>query len=86
MQVETKFLRLRQPVALGFEIDGWRVCWLGGWGKHRLYYFVMVTRVNAAKYQGHAARPLRRTQERPCRNEEPHEKTARRSTNGNAQR
>jgi hypothetical protein len=44
--VETKFLRLRQPVALGFEIDGWRVCWLGGWGKHRLYYFVMVTRVN----------------------------------------
>src|ERR1700730_7096747 len=31
LEVETKFLRLRQPAALGDRIDGWRVCWLGGW-------------------------------------------------------
>ena len=37
MQVETKFLRLCQPAALGEQIDGWRVCWLGGWGKNRLF-------------------------------------------------
>ena len=47
MQVETKFLRLGQPVAPGFEIDGWRVCWLGGWGKNRLFFFVMVMRLKA---------------------------------------
>ena len=44
MQVETKFLRLCQPVALGEQIDGWRVCWLGGWGKNQLFYYVMVER------------------------------------------
>jgi len=31
MEVETKFLRLFKPVALGDRIDGWRVCWIGGW-------------------------------------------------------
>ena len=44
MQVETKFLRLCQPAALGEQIDRWRVCWLGGWGKKRLFYYVMVSR------------------------------------------
>src|SRR5260370_39494979 len=34
MPVETKFLRLRQPVELVRRIDGWRVCWLGGWDRH----------------------------------------------------
>src|SRR5713226_5155807 len=33
MQMETKFLRLRTPVALGSRFDDWRVCWLGGWAK-----------------------------------------------------
>jgi len=47
MQVETKFLRLCQPAALGEQIDGWRVCWLGGWGKKRLFYYVMVARVKS---------------------------------------
>jgi hypothetical protein len=28
--METKFLRLFHAVALGDEIDGWPVCWLGG--------------------------------------------------------
>jgi hypothetical protein len=45
MAVETKFLRLDKPATLGEQIDGWKVCWLGGWGKGRLFYWVMVTRV-----------------------------------------
>jgi hypothetical protein len=44
MPVETQFLRLRQPVELGDRIDGWRVCWLGGWDRHRIFYIVMVQR------------------------------------------
>jgi len=44
MQLETKFLRLGKPVKLGEEIDGWRVSWLGGWGKDRIFFFVMVVR------------------------------------------
>ena len=31
MQVQTKFLWLRKPVAIGDQVDGWRVCWIGGW-------------------------------------------------------
>jgi hypothetical protein len=42
--IETKFLHLRQPVALGHRIDGWRVCWLGGWDKGKVLYTVMVER------------------------------------------
>jgi hypothetical protein len=33
MRVETKFLRLFRAVELGDDIDGWKVCWLGGWDK-----------------------------------------------------
>jgi hypothetical protein len=42
--IETKYLRLRQPVMLGDCIDGWRVCWLGGWDRGRVFYVVMVER------------------------------------------
>jgi hypothetical protein len=45
MQVETKFLRLKTPVTLGSFFGDWRVCWLGGWCKHRFYYIVMVSRI-----------------------------------------
>jgi hypothetical protein len=45
MHVETKFLWLIQAVELGDDIDGWRVCWLGGWDKRRLLFVVMVKRV-----------------------------------------
>jgi hypothetical protein len=48
MQLETKFLRLRQAVKLRDEIDGWQVYWLGGWGKGQMFYFVMVVRVGPA--------------------------------------
>ena len=42
--IETKFLHLRQPAALGDRIDGWRVCWLGGWNKGKVFYMVMLER------------------------------------------
>jgi hypothetical protein len=42
--VETKFLRLNQPAAMGQRIDGWRVCWVGGWDKGRVLFVVMVER------------------------------------------
>ena len=44
LNLETKYLRLRGPVALGSRFDDWRVCWLGGWAKHRMFYLVMVVR------------------------------------------
>jgi hypothetical protein len=51
MPVQTKFLRLRKPPALGDRIDGWRVCWLGGWDKCRVFFVVMVEREHAAKHR-----------------------------------
>jgi len=44
MQVETKYLRLCQPAALGEHIDGWKVYWVGGWGRDGLFFYVMVAR------------------------------------------
>ena len=43
--LETKYLHLRQAVPMGHRIDGWRVCWLGGWDKQRLFFIVMLVRV-----------------------------------------
>jgi hypothetical protein len=48
MQLETKFLLLREPAALGSNIDGWRVYWLGGWDRSHFFYYVMVARVMPA--------------------------------------
>ena len=94
MKVETKFLRLGQPVSLGLEIDGWRVCWLGGWGKHRLFYFVMVMRLKdelpqpvADEAANHTVTPLghsgRQRSDRVVTKSRT-KTTARRSTGGNA--
>ena len=47
MEVETKYLRLCQPAALGDVIDGWKVHWVGGWGKNKLFFYVMVARVKS---------------------------------------
>ena len=44
-QVETKFLRLRTPVTLGSRLGDWQVTWLGGWSRYRLYYLVMVAKL-----------------------------------------
>jgi hypothetical protein len=49
LKVETKFLRLRQSAKLGDHINGWRVCWLGGWDRGRLFYVVMVERMVLAR-------------------------------------
>ena len=48
MQLETKFLRLRKLATVGDNVDGWRVCWLGGWDSSHLFYWVMVVRVKRA--------------------------------------
>ena len=45
MRLETKYLRLRTPVALGSRFGEGSVCWLGGWAKHRLYYLVMLVKL-----------------------------------------
>lgn len=45
MQVETKFVRLRNPAKIGDHIDGWRVCWLGGWDKGQLFFVVMLEKL-----------------------------------------
>ena len=44
MRTETKYLRLSQPVELGHRIGRWRVTWLGGWDKQRVFFMVMVLR------------------------------------------
>jgi hypothetical protein len=45
LQLETKFLRLRTPVTLGLRFGDWQVTWLGGWSRYRLYYVVMVVKL-----------------------------------------
>jgi len=38
---------------LGDHIDGWRVCWVGGWDKGKVVFVVMVERV--VRSGGHPA-------------------------------
>jgi hypothetical protein len=52
LQVQTRFLRLSNPAVLGERIDGWRVCWLGGWDKGRVFFVVMVERVRPGGLSG----------------------------------
>src|SRR6266849_4685249 len=49
MQLETKYLRLSTAVTLGSRFGDWRVCWLGGWSRHRLFYLVMLVRVGPSR-------------------------------------
>src|SRR5712671_5094378 len=49
MQLETKYLRLRTAVTLGSRFGDWRVYWLGGWSRHRLFYLVLSVRVEPLK-------------------------------------
>jgi hypothetical protein len=48
-EIETKFLRLCKPAVIGDRINGWRVCWVGGWDKCRVFFFVMVERPRPAR-------------------------------------
>jgi hypothetical protein len=52
MKLQTKFLRLRTPVALGSRFGDWHVTWLGGWTRDRLSYLVMVVRVEQPTTRG----------------------------------
>jgi hypothetical protein len=45
MSLETKYMHLLQPVPMAYRIDGWRVCWLGGWDKQRPFFVVMLVRL-----------------------------------------
>jgi hypothetical protein len=47
MTVATELLRLRQPAKLGDRIDGWRVGWVGGWDRGRVFFIVMVKKTSA---------------------------------------
>ena len=49
LQVQTRFLSLREQVVVGDHIDGWRVCWVGGWDKCKVLFAVMVERVARAR-------------------------------------
>lgn len=49
MQRQTKFLWLRQPMAMCDQIDHWRVCWIGGWDKCRVFFVVMVESFGASE-------------------------------------
>ena len=42
MSLGTKYLHLGQVVPMGHRINGWRVCWLGGWDKQRPFFVVML--------------------------------------------
>jgi hypothetical protein len=44
MHVQTIFLQLCEPAYLGERIDDWRVSWVGGWDKCRVFFVVMVER------------------------------------------
>ena len=33
------------PVTLGSRFGEWQATWLGGWGRYRLYYLVMVVKL-----------------------------------------
>ena len=33
--------------AWGEVIDGWKVHWVGGWGKNKLFFYVLVARLKS---------------------------------------
>ena len=45
VDVRTQFLRLSRPAALGDRLDGWTVCWLGGWDRGKVFFVVMLKKV-----------------------------------------
>ena len=49
MNLETRYLWLRTPVTLNSRFGDWRVCWLGGWTRHRMSYLVMLVRVESIR-------------------------------------
>ena len=45
MQVETRFVWLFRQVEIGDDLNGWEVCWLGGWDPCRVMFVAMVKQV-----------------------------------------
>ncbi len=45
MQMETKYLHLRDSVEFGTRFGDWQVCWIGGWARFRLYFLVMLVKI-----------------------------------------
>jgi hypothetical protein len=41
MQMETKYVHLRDSVEFGTRFGDWQVCWIGGWARFRLYFLVL---------------------------------------------
>jgi hypothetical protein len=41
VHIETKFLWLFRAVEVGDDVNGWQVCWLGGWDKCRVMFVVI---------------------------------------------
>ena len=48
MRIQTRFLRLSKPAVAGEMIDGWQVSWVGGWGRCKVFFVVMVIKEPAA--------------------------------------
>ncbi len=44
MTLETQYVHLRKPVAVGDQIDGWQVSWVGGWDRGKVFFVAMLVR------------------------------------------
>jgi hypothetical protein len=60
VMLETKYLRLSTAVTLGSRFGDWRVCWRGGWSRHRLFYLVMLVRVEPSAQASRTRAPSKR--------------------------
>ncbi len=45
MELEAKYLRLRQPAEPGHRMEDGHVCWLGGWDSGWIFLIVIVLKV-----------------------------------------
>ncbi len=60
-RIETKFVWMCRAARIGERIDGWRICWVGGWDKCRILFVVMVER--PVRLRSHHTEP---TSKLPC--------------------
>src|SRR5256885_7123805 len=65
MRLETKYLRLCTAVTLGSRFGDWCVCWRGGWSRHRLFYLVMLVRVEPRAEASPICAPVEAREPRP---------------------
>jgi len=55
MTLETKYVHLRRPVTVGQQMADWKVCWLGGWDKQRVFFVAMLVRVKPTEHNHRGA-------------------------------